>query len=44
LNAEYAAAWPNVTIKRDPPADAKAFDGVANKLAQHFSASPGQGD
>ena len=24
LNAEYAAVWPNITIKRDAPADAKA--------------------
>ena len=39
-----AAVWPNITIKREGPADAKAFDGVADKLEQYFSASPGQGD
>jgi ferredoxin len=44
LNAKYAALWPNITIKRDAPGDAGAFDGVANKLRQYFSASPGQGD
>jgi ferredoxin len=44
LNGQYAAVWPNITIKRDGPADAKAFDGVANKLEQYFSAKPGQGD
>jgi ferredoxin len=26
LNAEYASAWPNITIKREAPADAKSFD------------------
>jgi ferredoxin len=36
--------WPNITVKREAPADAKAFDGLANKLAQYFSASPGEGD
>jgi ferredoxin len=44
LNAEYAAVWPNITIKRQEPADAKAFDGVADKLEQYFSANAGQGD
>ncbi|MEO6841643.1 MAG: ferredoxin FdxA [Bradyrhizobium sp.] len=44
LNAQYAAVWPNISIKRDEPDDAKAFDGVANKLEQYFSAEPGQGD
>ena len=28
LNAEYASVWPNITIKREAPADAKMFDGV----------------
>ena len=37
LNAEYASIWPNIAVKRDPPADAKEFDGVANKLEQFFS-------
>jgi ferredoxin len=44
LNADYANVWPNITIKREPPADAKAFDGVPNKLEQHFSPKPGRGD
>ena len=44
LNAEYASVWPNITIKREHPADAKAFDGVTNKLKQYFSPNPGQGD
>ena len=44
LNAEYSSVWPNITIKRDAPADAKTFDGVTGKLEQYFSANPGQGD
>jgi ferredoxin len=27
LNAEFALIWPNITIKREPPDDAKEFDG-----------------
>jgi ferredoxin len=44
LNAEYASVWPNITVKREAPPDAKLFDGVPDKLEQHFSASPGRGD
>ena len=32
LNSEYASLWPNISVKREPPADAKQFDGVPNKL------------
>jgi len=42
LNAEYASVWPNITVKREAPADAKQFDGVLNKLKQYFSVSPGR--
>jgi len=44
LNAEYASVWPNISVKRESPADAKQFDGVPNKLGQFFSPNPGQGD
>ena len=44
LNADFALVWPNITIKRDPPADAKEFDGVPGKFDQYFSPNPGQGD
>ncbi|WP_322414415.1 ferredoxin family protein [Mesorhizobium huakuii] len=37
LNAKSASAWPSVAIKRNPSADAKAFNGEANKLAKYFS-------
>jgi ferredoxin len=43
LNTEYAPKWPNITIKRDAPADAKENDGKPGKLAE-FSANPGEGD
>jgi ferredoxin len=44
LNAEFAPKWPNITVKRDPPADAKEFEGVPDKLDKYFSAKPGEGD
>jgi ferredoxin len=43
LNAEFAKTWPNITVKRDPPADAKEWEGVEGK-EQHFSPNPGTGD
>jgi ferredoxin len=44
LNTEYASKWPNVAIKRDPPPDAKEFEGVPDKFAKFFSPEPGEGD
>ena len=44
LNAEFAKTWPNITAKKDPPADAKAWEDVPGKLEQHFSPDPGAGD
>src|SRR5690606_27120433 len=44
LNTEYAEKWPNITVKRDPPADATEFDGVAEKFEAYYSPEPGQGD
>jgi ferredoxin len=44
LNAEYAEKWPNITVRKDPLPDAAAFDGIPNKLEEHFSAAPGEGD
>jgi hypothetical protein len=34
LNREYAAKWPNITSKGEPPADAKEWDEVPGKLAR----------
>jgi Domain of unknown function (DUF3470)/Domain of unknown function DUF488 len=44
LNADYALVWPNITIKREPPADAKEFDGVPGKFERYFSPNSGQRD
>jgi ferredoxin len=40
LNRDYALTWPNITKKGEAPADAKEWDGVANKFKDHFSANP----
>ncbi|MGQ7793894.1 DUF3470 domain-containing protein, partial [Faunimonas sp. B44] len=44
LNADYADKWPNITVKREPPEDAKAHDGEAGKFDKYFTPEPGQGD
>jgi len=43
LNADYAKTWPNITVKRDPPADSKEWEGKPDKL-KYFSPKPGTGD
>jgi len=43
LNADYAQNWPNVTIKRDAPPDAKEWDGKPGKFDAYFSAEPARG-
>ncbi|MGB6323718.1 MAG: ferredoxin FdxA [Xanthobacteraceae bacterium] len=44
VNAEFAKMWPNITAKKTPPADAKQWEGVANKFEEQFSPNPGTGD
>lgn len=36
FNGKYAKQWPNITEMKDPPADAKDFDGMPNKLDKFF--------
>ncbi|MFO1190120.1 MAG: ferredoxin FdxA [Alphaproteobacteria bacterium] len=43
LNRKYSGSWPNITRKKDPPADSDKWRGVADKLKQ-FSPNPGKGD
>jgi ferredoxin len=43
LNAEYSKTWPNITAKREAPADADDWNGVKDKL-QQFDPEPGTGD
>ncbi|MDP6565898.1 MAG: ferredoxin family protein [Alphaproteobacteria bacterium] len=43
INREYSEKWPNITRKRESPADADEFKDVPNKYEQFFSAEPGEG-
>jgi len=43
VNTKYSEEWPNITVKRDPPADADDWKGKDGKM-EHFSEAPGQGD
>ena len=44
LNREYAQKWPNITVKKDIPKDAKAYWDEVGKFDKYFSAGPGEGD
>jgi ferredoxin len=44
VNNEYAKSWPNITQKKDQPADAKEFEGMDGKFEKYFSPTPGTGD
>jgi ferredoxin len=44
LNAKFSAEWPNITQKKDPPADADAHKGEDNKFETYFTPEPGEGD
>jgi ferredoxin len=44
LNADFAKIWPNITAKKEPPADAKDWEDVPSKLETQFSPNPGTGD
>ncbi len=44
VNTKYADIWPNITIHKEPPADADDWLGKADKFDTHFSAAPGKGD
>jgi ferredoxin len=41
INAQYAAQWPNITVKKEPPLDADAWVGVPNKYVDHFNPEGG---
>ena len=44
LNKDYSETWPNITRKREAPADADDFKGVEGKYDKFFSQAPGEGD
>ena len=41
FNRSYSESWPNITYRKDAPADAEAWEGVEGKLEAHFSPKPG---
>lgn len=44
VNTKYSEIWPNITLKREAPADADDFKGMDGKFEKYFSAEPGEGD
>lgn len=43
INAQYAALWPNITVKKPPPSDADDWVSVPNKYPEHFGPEGGEG-
>lgn len=41
LNRKFAQRWPNITAKGLAFADADQWNGVPDKLGEHFSENPG---
>jgi ferredoxin len=44
LNRTYAAQWPLITRKGQPPEDAETWKSLPNKFAEHFSPKPAAGE
>ena len=44
INREYSEKWPNLTRKKDAPADADEFKGVSGKFEKFFKPEPGAGN
>ena len=42
-NRKYSDIWPNI-IEAKSIEDAKEWEGIPNKLEEHFSEAPGEGD
>ena len=43
-NRKYSEIWPNITEAKPAPSDADDWYGIPNKLEEHFSEKPGEGD
>ena len=43
INTKYSEEWPNITVAKDPPADADEHKGKEGKM-EFFSEKPGEGD
>ena len=41
INTEFSDLWPNITLKKDPPADAEKYESVDDKYNNFFSKKPG---
>ena len=41
INTEFSDLWPNITLKKDPPADAENYESVDDKYNKFFSKKPG---
>ena len=44
MNRDYSEQWPNITRKKDAPADADKFKDEDGKFEKYFSPTPGEGD
>ena len=44
LNREFSNKWPVITKKKEPPTDSDNWKDIPDKLANHFSDKPGEGD
>ena len=44
LNTTFSADWPNITRKKDSPADADEHKGEEGKYDKYFTPDPGAGD
>ena len=42
VNKKFSASWPNIAVKKEPPADADKFREEKNKFERFFSEKPGQ--
>jgi ferredoxin len=44
VNREYAAKWPNLTVKKPASEDADLYKDGKDKFENHFSPNPGTGN
>ena len=44
LNRNFSESWPNITRKKDSPADADEHKGEEGKYDKYFTPDPGAGD
>ena len=42
INRKYSEIWPNISEKKEPPADAENWQNIEDKFNKHFSEKPGK--